>query len=284
MPYLLLFFLALSLAACGAGSKNQAQTPLARYGKHYLYAEDLGELGRYEQTEDSLFYLELYIQKWLEDRLIEEQAQAEIRSDENMEKLVEQYRKSLLVAAYEQKILSELVDSIISPEDVFAYYEANKEQYQAGMDWIRCYFLKIPTDLDGLDEMRGLFGQEDSEEAFLRIKDFCAKNKDKVTYILDENTWIRLDRVVAQLPKNTFSQRNLRVGATLDKKEGEYVYLFRILELRGREDAAPLQQVQQSIRNILLHQKRQQALRTWRQERFETAKKAGHFEVFSAKK
>lgn len=277
--YLSLFSLSL-LLACGGSSKPKSdQKVLAQVGDQYLYLSDLQNLGKGHSPQDSVYYVKLYVHKWIEDKLLEQQARQRITNTESIDKMVKAYHNSILVNEYERQVLQEKIDSVVTPQQIADYYNQNKEQYQSGLDWVRCRFLKVPRSIEGTEPLRLAFKQGD-EASLNQVKSFCVANKTKTIQILDENVWIRLDKLTAQLPNNLLSAQTFKVGNLLDRTDEDFLYLLKIYDFRGKNEATPLPQVQASIRNILLYQRQQEALLKLRKELYEEAKSKESFKIF----
>jgi hypothetical protein len=85
---------------------------------------------------------------------------------------------------------------------------------------------------------------------------------------------------VAALPENAISSRHRERQSVLDRMDDEYQYLLQIFEYRDKDDTTPLSQVQEEIRRIIIHQRRNKILQDIRKEVFEQAKKQGAFDVY----
>jgi hypothetical protein len=97
---------------------------------------------------------------------------------------------------------------------------------------------------------------------------------------LNEDLWIEYDKLVAALPENAISSRHRERQSVLDRMDDEYQYLLQIFEYRDKDDTTPLSQVQEEIRRIIIHQRRNKILQDIRKEVFEQAKKQGAFDVY----
>lgn len=266
---------AFCVASCG-GSDSRPDKPLARVGDAYLNMSDLEDFGKGLSAEDSAYQVKIYIDKWIQDQIMYGIAAKNVSETPRMRRLVEDYRASLLLAAYEEDLIKAELDTFVSNQQIAEYYEQNQEQYQLGEDWVRCHFVRVRRDVQGAEQLREWF-KSDSKANFDNIAKFCTANK--TTHVLEENVWIKLSKVTAKLPEDAFSDRYLD-GAILDKTDDEFIYLLRVFEYRDRSEPAPLQEVQHDIKNIILYQRRQTILQGIRQKAFENAKTNSNFEIY----
>lgn len=56
-------------------------------------------------TDDSLLFAEHYIRNWVEDVLLYEKARSNIPNNGEIDKLVENYRKALIMHTYQQALI-----------------------------------------------------------------------------------------------------------------------------------------------------------------------------------
>ena len=105
-------FIGLSLILCMSCGHPQydhrGRTPLVELDGHFLYREDLLRvLPQNLSTDDSLLFAQHYIRTWAEDILLYERAQQNVPDDAEIENLVFNYRKALMMHAYQQALIQE---------------------------------------------------------------------------------------------------------------------------------------------------------------------------------
>ena len=85
---------------------------------NFLYHEDLqAVLPAGLSKDDSLLFAEHYIRNWAEDVLLYEKAQSNIPNSGEIDKLVENYRKALIMHAYQQALINQTLSEEISETD-----------------------------------------------------------------------------------------------------------------------------------------------------------------------
>jgi hypothetical protein len=266
------------LGACAAAVKEDVgEEPLAKVANQFLYPSNVVGIGTGMSEQDSLYQLKIHINQWVREELMLKVAEDNVEGSDHLERLVRDYRATLIMGQYEEALINQRLDTEVTSQQLADYYGKNKEQYQAGISWVRCHFVKVKREMPGIQKLKKWFKSDDGVD-FERIKLFCAKNK--TAHILNEDLWVEYDKVSNELPENTIGNRHRTDQAILDRMDDTYQYLLQIFEYRDKEDASPLSQVQDEIRRIVLHQRRNQILKKIRKEVFEKAKKEGTFEVF----
>lgn len=273
-----LLVIAFFIISCGeTKTPETGKQPLAKVGERYLYATDVIGIGAGLSAEDSLYQIKIYTEQWVRDELMLNVAEDNINATEDIERMVYEYKATLMMNAYEEALINQRLETDVTPQAIADYYSQNKEQYQSGISWVRCHFVKVKRETPGIKELKKRF-KSDNGVDFERVKLFCAEHK--TTHILNEDLWIEYDKLASELPEGVISGRHRSQQSILDRMDDDYQYLLQIFEYRDKEDAAPLVQVQEEIQRIILHQRRNKILQDLRRDVFEKAKKEGGFEIY----
>ncbi len=271
---LLLFY------SCKGNGKPRANNPVARVNNSYLYRSDIEGLGQDLSPEDSARQVQIYIDKWAVDQLILDMATQKLSSKEadKIERLVTSYRNSLTIAAYEQQLVDKELDTVVTAVQLAQYYKDNQDQYISGNNWVRCNFIKAKRSLPDIENLRNWFKSENKAD-FEKVKQYCM-GKEVINFVLDRDQWVNLDKIGEMLPEKTVDPSKLQTDRNYDRTDDEYLYLFRVFELRDRNSPVPLNQVQDEISRIILHQRRSEILTKLRKTATEKGKSGKVYEKF----
>ena len=100
--------LLMTLGACSQKHDHKGKTPLVEVGGKFLYQEDLQTaLPLNLVADDSILFAESYIRNWIEDALLFEKAEDNVRDSEKVKSLVESYRKALVMHAYQEELIKQ---------------------------------------------------------------------------------------------------------------------------------------------------------------------------------
>lgn len=273
-------FLVTSLlfGACGGETQANKDEALARVYDRYLLPENLdGAIPSGLSKADSLQRLRLFVDNWIRQQLLLEVAERNLSQPKRIEHLVEEYRASLILDQYEAALLRERVDSMISNDELAAYYTAHRAEYELGADLVRCHFVKIKRSVPESDKLRDWFTSKDPID-FEQLKRVCSEQE--ATFILNEDKWVELAKIKTALPSGTRINRFLEGGDFLYKTTDDYVYLLRIFAHRDKEEAMPFSMVKDEISRILIYQRKKQLLQDLRKEVYKRASEDGNFEIF----
>ena len=104
---------------------------VARVGQEKLYLSDvLRFVPEYSTPEDSARLVRQYIDSWASELLYLEVADRQL-SDEEMDVTaeLEDYRRSLIRYRYEQRYLSDRLDTLVTDAQISEYYESHKDLF-----------------------------------------------------------------------------------------------------------------------------------------------------------
>ena len=118
--------------ACQVPPPTQINSkPLAKVGQRFLYQKDITGLGigKGMSTDDSLNQLKMHVNKWLRDELMLQVAEDNIEISEDVEKMVRDFKATLVMNQYEEVLISQRLNTEVTPQQLAEYYSKNQEQY-----------------------------------------------------------------------------------------------------------------------------------------------------------
>jgi hypothetical protein len=226
---------------------------LAQVFDYKLYFDDIKDLIQgYATAEDSIQQVRSLTDHWVRDRLILVEAEKNFPKEANMNKLLEDYRQSLLRHFFEQRTLEERLDTVITESDLLNYYEANKEQHRLESGILRCYYFKIKKPLARADKILvwwKTFPQQHLQDV-LTYADKHAK-----TNWPDSTQWYEMQMVVQLFPEGTLSPAAIRSNRGIVREDRDFIYLLYPLEVYQEHDIAPLDRIREQAARYILHQR-----------------------------
>lgn len=268
LSLLLLTGLAMAMTSCDSNETppKAGDKLLAKVYNKSLFSSDLdGIVPEGTPAADSALIVTAYVQRWLRDQLLMYEAERNIPKDLNIDKLVRDYRASLVRFNFEQQIIAEKIDSIVSESELQAYYENNKEQFQLESTILKCLVVKLPSSAPQADMNKLWNSRKPADE--IRLNAFVQQWA--TLSLFDREKWYRLDDVAALLPKGTLSSDN--VGSRRDGtlSDGGYRYYYRVLEVVQGKETAPFDYVRDQVANVILHKRKQELLERWKEDLYQ---------------
>ena len=252
---------------------------LAKVHNKTLYVSELdGMFPEGTTSKDSSVIINAYLDRWIRDMLLLYEAERNIPSDLNIDKLVRDYRASLISHTYEKILVEEKLDSTVSKAELEAFYEKNKEQYQLETPIIRCYFIKLKLPVPNATQLRQLWNSDSSED-FEKLANYC--NQYAESHLLADSAWYRVEDIAANLPPGTLTADNVAAKRDFSQRDGEYQYYFKVFELKNRKDIAPLSYIEGQARKFILHQRKVKLLEDIREKMYEVEQRKNNITVYT---
>ncbi|EAQ41100.1 hypothetical protein [Polaribacter sp. MED152] len=223
-----------------------------------LFREDIRKfLPKNISKEDSLVLVKGYINDWAIKQLLLINAESNSSLDEvnNIDALVRDYKESLLINNYKERLIKQQLDTTIVDEEVEGFYEKNKENFKLNEELLKIKYLHLDDKIINKKELTKLFKSdniEDLEE--LEKQQLSFKN-----YQFNDSIWTPLDKVLLKLP---FSKENLlNKTKFLEKQDSLGLYLVTIKDVLVRNDTAPLSYIKPTIKQMILHRRKIELIR-----------------------
>lgn len=264
----MVFMMVLTCLLAGCGAEEQTgDRPLARVQNRYLYLSEMeGMFPPNATAEDSNLIIQAFVNRWTRDAVLLQEAERNVPADLNIDRLVRDYRASLIRSNYEKVVVEELMDSTVTKAELEAFYKENQGQYQLESTIVRCYFIKVPTPTPEADRLRQLWNNGDVNN-LPALRDYCERYA--VVSLLRDSAWYSIDEIASMFPRGTLTANNVGSKREFTQQDGHHQYFFRLLEQRDRREIAPLSYVEEQARKVILHRRKLQVLEEFRESMYE---------------
>ena len=273
------FFLLL-LTGCDYFEKSSKEVVLAEcYGK-YLYESDLkGIVPENATIMDSIQLVNNFIDSWVKRQVLIHQAENNLNKEElDLKKQMEEYRNSLVIYAYESQLINQKLDTVVSEDEIEAYYEQNKENFQLRNTMVRVAYVILNEDCEQKEVFKKLMS--DRETLLLQNIDVQATYYAVKSY-LDVDHWMRLDELTNIVPIEIFNTESfLKKNQFVCFDMNDYTDMLRFVDYLLEESTSPLEMELDNIKSVILAQRKQALIERMRNSVYEKAKKERAFEVY----
>ena len=265
-------------AGCSGAEEADHDPLLARVHTRELRLSELeGMFGANATAEDSALVITAFVNRWSRDAALQWEAEQNLPPDLNIDRLVRDYRASLVSSHYEEVLASMRMDSTITREELEAYYEEHKSQYQLERPIVRCLFIRVPYPLQDEASLQQLWNNGRVEDT-TALTAYCDRFAEIA--LLDEKAWYGLDDIAAQLPEGVLTSANVGNKGEFSMREGSYRYYFRLLEVKPRLEIAPLSYIEEQARKVILYNRKRRVLEEAREEIFDRESRRNNIETF----
>lgn len=261
----------LSLASC----QQNRDKVVAQVYNHKLYLSEVESgLPSGLSPEDSVAMVKDYVDSWVKERLILHEAEHALSfREKNFDKQLEDYRRSLLINAYYDKLVSDTNKFGISDQDVEAFGRDFDGRYTVDKEIVKVNYVKLSENSKLIAPVKAILfnenrRQEEKEQLTLLFGD-------SVEYMLDDNTWLYLEDVRAEVPfdlkEGDLKSHHQYVDKTIDGN----CYLLVIMDYKNQRAASETEEERAAVRMMLMNQRKRQFIENHINELYKKALKEG---------
>lgn len=275
-----IFSLFLVLSGCSLFRGRTYEDPVARVFEQYLYPADLGDAIPGGTTpQDSIILAKRYIDTWVKEQLMMHRADQELTDEQkDFDKQIDEYYRSLLIYTYRQKLLQQKLDTLLSEEEISAYYQENLSNFILGEDVIKGTFVKIPLTAPSQAELRR-WSRSNTEEDLDQIEKYSITYAEKYSDFND--AWVYFSSISAQLPMQISQpSRYLTYNKNIETTDSDYRYFLHVADHLPEGEVAPMDMVEDDIINILLNKRKIEFFQDLDQIIYNDAVSRNQFEIY----
>lgn len=280
LKHTLILFLSLSFFFQNCTSINTPKEDdklLAKvYNKSLFLSDMAGMFPDGMTSEDSSLIIDAYVNRWIKDAVLMHEAERNFPKDLDIDKLVRDYRASLIRLNYEQTMVEQSLDSTITDEQLNEFYESNKAQYQLETPIMKCLFIKIPKETPDLNKVQ-LWWNSKEESDFEKLKVFCENN---ATVFQLDTVWQEVKDIATYMPLGTLTIDNVNSKREFTQRDDEFYYFFRLIELVSKKEIAPLSYIKGQASKVILHKRKLSILEDMKQKMYEEALRKNNVEIY----
>ena len=200
------------------------------------------------------------------------------KSEKDVTKELEDYRKSLLKYRYEQLYVNEKLDTAVSVDQIEEYYQAHQDKFVLDRPVVKARFLNIAEDSPALKAIRRKMNSSEVND-LIEADSLAFSSAIKFTTWSDR--WIDIS-VLAREYGTDYS----RILAAMNKGWVEsvdtvgYMRLAYISELVPKGKVAPLDYCYDNIKDIIISARKQSMISTLEQDLLNDARENGQFVIY----
>ncbi|MBR5670697.1 MAG: hypothetical protein IKX11_02445 [Bacteroidales bacterium] len=158
--------LALVLLAASCSLFQSRGDVLAKVGKDVLYKSDVAKLvPPGTSPEDSAYMVDQYVRTWALVRLKTLKASEQLTPDErDISKEIESFRNDLLSFRYEKMFMESRIDTVVSEDQVEAYYEEHPQSFKYDYSVVKARYIVINVRSPYYSQIKDLYKSKDEDK------------------------------------------------------------------------------------------------------------------------
>jgi hypothetical protein len=268
---ILLMVAVVSIAACREfPNPFEGDRVVARAGKANLRQMEIEKAFPGGVTgEDSIRWVESYVDRWVRDNLKLQEADRLFGNDEADEELVQNYRNSLKTRRLEQYFVNRSKDSLYTEKGLRDYYNQHKSEFVLDRAIVKGRVVALPTSFRQQSRVKELI-RNNTDDSRHDLQALADKNG----FVLREVTeWTEYSQFLVLLP----TRRNETYTGLLGKQglqemtDGGVTYYFVIDEALTKGMTTPYEMVRTMVRWAVSTRRKAEIVRSYEDSLYNTA-------------
>jgi hypothetical protein len=269
------------LVACDWGD-DRAEL-IAEIGDKKLTWKEVSDVVPDNSTsEDSASLADHYINDWITKQLIISRAEENLPDElKSFEEMIENYRSSLLIYAFEQEWVRQKLDTVVSDQEIEQYYNENEKNFQLKDYILKVKFCAIAADSKQLAAMKKVFNSSKPED-LVKWQQLCVEIG--ASSYFNEEEWLKWDEFIKQIPLEVYDIEGfLKKKNTIEFEKDNNLYLISITDYQLAGSKSPLSFERDKIRSMIINKRKLTLLETMRQDIYSKAQQDGEIKLYYSK-
>ncbi len=269
----------LMAVCCGDPLPEDRGRVIAEVYREMLYEADLAqlELGGLSHG-DSIFFVEAYIDTWVRTRLKIRAAENTISDPGAIDKMVREYRESLLIHRLEEEYLARHLDTVISNDDLQTAYRAHFTDFILSQAVYRGRIIFCPADDLHTDSLKAWLTDTASEPEEI----FYTLQRYRCDYAFFEDEWKTRAEVEAWLGKPFEPVRRFATDSDiLIVDSGAEIAGLVIFDLVSAGEPAPPEHISDRLSARILKERRREILNALHEKLYIEALSGNHIKFYN---
>jgi len=272
--------LALIASCSGTPEEEEGRVPVAKANNEYLYADQLTNLvPAGTPAKDSLEQLKKYIDNWVRESLVIQKAESNLSDEQkNVEKQLEDYRRSLITYSYEKELVRQKLDTVISPSEIEEYYNNNQSDFELKDNIIKVIYVKVDKKAPGIDKLRKWYKSDNMKDRE-QLAGYC--HQFAANFYLDDNSWLLFDDLLKEIPIQTYNKELfLQNNRFVEVADSTNNYFLNIKGFKIKNSISPLSFEKENIKNIILNKRKLELITKMKQDVYNDAANDKKIEIY----
>ena len=253
---------------------------VAEVGSEKLYRSDLDAImPKGISQQDSIYLAKQYINTWAAELVFLGIAEEQLsKTERDVTKELEDYRKSLLKYRYEQLYVNERLDTAVSDDLVEEYYNSHKEKFVLSRPLVKARFLSISDESPAKEQIRKRMSSNDVED-LVEADSLAYSSAYKFTTWSD--AWVDVTVLSREFPMDYETMLAQVRNKWIEKVDTLGVArLAYISDMMKKGEVAPIEYSAPAIRDIIISARKQSLISSLEQDLLNDARENGKFVIY----
>ena len=215
---------------------------------------------------DSTTFMRMYVDNWVLNRLKMKRAEEVLTSSEDIERLVEGYRQSLMMRQLDQYYIDKMLDVEITDKQISAYYRAHSAAFKLDHNVVQGVVVKVPKSFRNTSTLT--IAMQNSAKAKDWSELYALAEKHSLSVVDMTSQWVSYSDFLSNLPTERSRTYNDLISKSsvqqMSSDDANFYFIITDRALKG--ELAPIASVESDIRRRLYAERRDQIVAEYEAE------------------
>jgi hypothetical protein len=268
----LLLLVVIITYACGTKSQDIKRKAILEVEGKFLYLDEIKHIIPPNVNDtDSIKIASSFIKKWVTDVLMYENAKRNVDNKNEIDELVEVYRKSLTIHQYQQKLIEQRLPKEASEEELKEFYDKYRDQLLLKENVIKGLLLIVPEKAPKMSSVR-TWVQSANLKSLESIEKYSIQNAISYDYFGDR--WLPFSEVLKKIPLQIQDPSNFIANTHfIEKSDSVNHYFLRITGFQRIGQVEPFEMAKEKIATIIINRHKADFISKFERELYDDAVK-----------
>lgn len=257
---------------------------LAKVYDEQLHAADVAViLPEKIEGDDSVRFIQTYINQWVKERLLIRQAERNLDLELlDIDNQIQTYRNELVIFNFKEKWIQQNLDTIVSNDELELYYEVNKHQFSLRDHILQLAFLKLSNEDRNIKTVKKLMKSMEDEDKD-KLQEIASRSA--ANYFLEDNIWILFDDFAKSIPVQANNPKDFLVrNPFFEVKDSLFTYIVRINDFRLKGDISPMNFEIDRIKSMIINRRKLDLIKQMEEGLLNQAQEEGKAVIYTSEK
>lgn len=252
--------------------KDESRIAYLEVDGKYLYLDEIHSvIPQGCSRQDSLSIANNYIRKWITEALVYDHAEKNISNQDEIEELVEDYRKSLIIHQYQQNLIKERLGDGPTEDQMQDFYNQNKDKFELTNNIIKGIFIKVPIGAPKYAVLQGWLRNYNTKSVE-NIEKYSIQNATSYQYFGDK--WAYFNDIIKDIPIKIQNQADfIAKNRYIEASDSSYHYILRILNYQLIGNIEPYDMAKEEIQTVLMNKQKNDFIQKFEDKLYQDAVK-----------
>lgn len=197
---------------------------------------------------DSITFMRMYVENWVLNQLKMKRAEEVLSTSDDIERLVEGYRQSLMMRQLDQYYIDKTLDTEITDKQIAAYYRANSAAFRLDHNVVKGVVVKVPKTFRNTTTLTTAIKNSAKAEDWAELDALAEKHSLSVANMTAQ--WVSYSDFLSNLPtERSRTYNDLITKSNVQHMTSDDAHFYFIITDRALTgQIAPLASVESDIR------------------------------------